>query len=105
MDSNARLALPVGSVTLGGLVSRVDVTLGGYRGVLLGQAGPGWRTELRMPLIQAGLAMRYDRPIDQFNVGVQRLDGTMLEETHFVDREVTTARTRLEQLLNDADVS
>ncbi len=80
-DTRVRLAVDSGFLTLVGEISRVDVTNAGYRAVLLGVGTPMWRQELRMPLIQSAIAMRYGRPVAEVAVGVQTLDSSGLQ-TH-----------------------
>jgi hypothetical protein len=75
-----RLNFDLGSdLILGGLVSRVDVTERGYRGVLLAKPGPTWRLGFRMALIQVALARRLERPESECSVGFQDLDGENLD--------------------------
>jgi hypothetical protein len=92
-----RLQFPVtDEVVLGGEVSRVDADLsrGGYRAVLLAEAPPGWRTELRMPLIQLATARLFQRPPAEFRVGFQNVDGTQLALVTFDDDELAFAEER-----------
>lgn len=89
-----RLGLPLGSgIILGGEVSRVDVdvTSGGYRAVQLGTPRAGWRSELRMPLIQLGIADRYQREAAEVRVGFQHLDGSNLSLVSFSEAELQAA--------------
>ena len=76
-----RLSYPLGGgIVLGGEVSRVDVDVvqGGYRAVLLGTPRPDWRSEIRLPLIQLGVADRFQRGAADVRVGFQHLDGSNL---------------------------
>lgn len=73
------LSIPGLALEMGGEVSRVDVRTDGYAGVLLGTHEATWGSELRMPLLQEALALRYKRDVSEFAVGVQRLDGSGLE--------------------------
>lgn len=93
-DHRVRIALPLSpQVVLGGEVSRLDVTSGGYRAVLLGdRTSPRWRTETRMPLIQLAVGLKYDRPADDVTVAVQLIDGTGLEEASYGSSERERAR-------------
>ena len=89
-----RLGFSLGSgIILGGDVSRVDVdvTSGGYRAVQLGTPGAGWRSELRMPLIQLGVADRYQREAAEVRVGFQHLDGSNLSLVSFSEAELQAA--------------
>lgn len=80
-------------IILGGEVSRVDVdvTSGGYRAVQLGTPRAGWRSELRMPLIQPGIADRYQREAAEVRVGFQHLDGSNLSLVSFSEAELQAA--------------
>lgn len=92
-----RLGLSLGNgVILGGEVSRVDVDVrnGGYRAVQLGTPLAGWRSELRMPLIQLGVAERYQRDAAEVRVGFQQLDGSKLSLVSFSEAELRAAEQR-----------
>jgi hypothetical protein len=82
-----RLGLALGSgIILGGEVSRVDVDLtsGGYRAVQLG-------APRRMPLIQLGIADKYQREAAEVRVGFQHLDGSNLSLVSFSEAELQAA--------------
>jgi hypothetical protein len=87
-----------GFLSIGGEISRVDVTGPGYRGVILGSFPSDWRDELRMPLIQLALALRYQRPAEQFSVGVQELDGSSLAMTSYSLQQIEAARAEFRAL-------
>jgi hypothetical protein len=77
---------------LAGEVSRVDIQRNaGYRGILLGSMPARWADELRMPLIQVGLAQLYKRQPDEIEVGWQDLSGRPLQTKCYADREIRTA--------------
>lgn len=101
-DWFARPMLAVGNVVLGGQVDRVDFLQGdvSYRGILLSEGGPstGWRDEPAYPLLQYGLATRYGRPVEEFGVGVQRLDGSEPEVTVYSRKEMEAAVTAFQRL-------
>lgn len=82
-----------GGVVLGGEVSRVDVdaTRGGYSAVLLGNPRPDWQSEIRMPLIQLGIADRYQRGAAEVRVGFQHLDGSNLSLVLFSGADLQAA--------------
>ena len=89
-----RLEFSLGSgIILGGEVSRVDVDVssGGYRAVQLGTPRSGWRSELRMPLIQLGIADKYQRGAAEVRVGFQQLDGSNLSLVSFSESELRAA--------------
>jgi hypothetical protein len=86
------------SLTLAGEVSRVDVVDEGYRGVLLGRHSDDWKAELRMPLLQLGLANALARPVAEVEIGVQNLDGGGLQSTRFESHAITRAQRRLRDL-------
>jgi len=59
-DSNIRLSYSIGGfLDLSGLISRLDITDIGYRAIILGAGRANWRAELRMPLIQNAIALKY----------------------------------------------
>lgn len=77
---------------LAGEVSRVDIRRNaGYRGILLGSIPDNWANQLRMPLIQIGLAQLYKRQPDEIEVGWQDLSGRPLQTKCYADREMRTA--------------
>jgi len=89
-----RLGYPLGGgVILGGEVSRVDVDAarGGYSAVLFGNPRPDWQSEIRMPLIQLGIADRYQRGAAEVRVGFQHLDGSNLSLTSFSGADLQAA--------------
>jgi hypothetical protein len=86
------------SLTLAGEVSRVDVVDEGYRGVLLGRHSADWNAELRMPLLQLGLADALARPVEEVEIGVQNLDGGGLQSTRFESHAIARAQRRLRDL-------
>ena len=79
-------------LTLGGHLHRVDGTRDGVRGVVLGDYGDSWDSELRMPLIQLALANRYGLEAGAISIGVQRLDGGQLRETSYNRGRLRVAR-------------
>ena len=85
-DCKVRLNLLLDEgVTLGGEISRVDILPNDdiYRAILLGDTPQGWRRELRMPLIQHEISLKYSRPVDLVAVGFQSVDGSGLETTRY----------------------
>ena len=70
---------------LGGEVSRVDIDLssGGYHGILIGNRLDNWRRQVRLPLIQRALAARLQRPEAEIFIGFQNVDGSNLEVVSF----------------------
>jgi len=97
----ARLNFGLGSgVILGGEVSRVDVDLGsgGYRAVLLGDAPPAWRRELRMPRIQRAIGRGFNRDEREVQAGFQRVDGSNLELVSFGTAELDAAEQAAREL-------
>lgn len=92
-----RLRFDLGEgVTLGGEVSRVDVTIaaGGYRAILLGTPADGLRFELRWPVMQRAIARMFDRQEEEVHVGVQALDGSGLLTATFGSAELDAAEGR-----------
>lgn len=89
-----RLGYPLGGgIILGGEVSRVDVDAvqGGYRAVLLGTPRSEWRSDIRLPLIQLGIADRFQRGAAEVRVGFQHLDGSNLSLVSFSPPELQAA--------------
>ena len=89
-----RLSYPLGGgIFLGGEVSRVDVDAvqGGYSAVLLATPRPDWRSEIRLPLIQLGIADRFQRGAAEVRVGFQHLDGSNLSLVSFSAPELQAA--------------
>ena len=92
-DSNIRLSYSIDSfLDLSGLISRLDVTDVGYRAVILGARRANWRGELRMPLIQTAISLKYGRPISEVAVGVQDLDGGAPEQETYTSAQIASAR-------------
>jgi hypothetical protein len=81
-----------GFLVLSGKVSRLDLTDKGYRAVLFGVPKPGWKQELRMPLIQAAVSGMYNRPLNEIAVGFQKPNGMDLQTTIYSAEEVKRAR-------------
>ncbi len=83
-DANVLIAYPYKSNwQLGGYISRVDFLQSGYRGMLFEGIVPGWKDQLRMPLLQTAIAERYGRPATQIRVGFQEIDGNTLTDTRY----------------------
>ena len=98
-DSNIRLSYSIGGfLDLSGLISRLDITDLGYRAIILGAGRANWRAELRMPLIQSAVALKYGRPVDEVTVGVQELDGSVLDEEIYTSVQIASARQEFQQL-------
>ena len=101
-DWFARPLLAAGNIELGGQVDRVDFLQGqvSYRGILLREENPtaGWRNEPAYPLLQYGLATRYGRPVEEFGVGIQRLDASDLEVTVYSPEELEAAVKAFQRL-------
>jgi hypothetical protein len=98
-DSNIRLSYSIGGfLDLSGLISRLDITAIGYRAIILGAGRANWRTELRMPLIQSAIALKYGRPVDEVAVAVQEPDGSALEEEIYTSSQIASARQEFQRL-------
>jgi hypothetical protein len=71
-----------------------------YRGILLDEydAPAAWRDELRYPLLQLGLAKRYGRPVEEFGIGLQKLDGSDPEATVYSSDDIDWAMAELRRL-------
>lgn len=98
-DHRSTLSFDLGSeLILGGTVSRLDITSDGYRAILLASRTPGWQQEIRMPLIQRAMAVKYGRPEDELSVGYQGLDGTDLEVLIYSQADLDQAESVARQL-------
>ncbi len=98
-DTNIRLSYGIGGyLELGGLITRLDVIPTGYRAVLLGPLGAQWKSQLRMPLIQDAIAIKYGRPVSTVSVGIQDLDGGNLQQTTYTVDEIQRARADFRRL-------
>jgi len=103
-DSKVRLSLESGFVTLVGEISRLDVTERSYRAVLLVTRIPyGWQEQLRMPLIQSAVSNQFGRPLEEVEVGMQRLDGSDLQTVSFSETMVANAKRRLTKLSKELE--
>ena len=102
IDSRIILDFSLGhGLTLGGIISRVDMTPKGYRAILLEEIPLQWEEELRMPLIQRGLALIYGRPEDEFVVGIQELDASDLAVTSYSKTDIDHAEQIGQQLAEE----
>jgi hypothetical protein len=96
-----RVGMDIGAgLVLGGEVSRVDLDIsdGGYRAILLGDTSPGWRNELRMPLLQRAVAGRMERGELDVRVGVQALDGSGLQTVRYSGSQIEDAMRRVREV-------
>ena len=92
IGSRIKLDFSLGhGLTLGGIISRVDIIPKGYRAILLEEIPFQWKEELRMPLIQRGIALIYGRPEDRFEVGIQELDASDLVVTSYSKADIDHA--------------
>jgi hypothetical protein len=86
-------------LTLGGKVSRFDSLLeGGYRAVLFGIPNNRWEKELRFPLIQQLVSEMFARPVQEIEVGYQRLNGKDLQTIAFNPKEIDKAYSQFRTL-------
>ncbi len=91
-DHRVRLSLDLkGYLVLRGELSRVDITDEGYRGILLGVPQRRWQEQLRMPLLQRSLSLRYSRPMNEISIGIQDFDGSNLSVAQFSSRRIAEA--------------
>jgi hypothetical protein len=97
-DSQVRIGLGSGSLTLIGEVHRVDVTPEFYRAILLGSFPANWRKQLRMPLIQKAISEQFARPLNEVAVAVQQLDGSNLQVRSYSANTVARAEGRFKEL-------
>jgi hypothetical protein len=92
VDAKVKIAHQTGFLELRGEIGRVDVTSTGYRAVLLGNVPVDWEQQLRMPLIQAAIALMYGRPQEKTEVGFQELDASHLATRIYSEREIQKAQ-------------
>jgi hypothetical protein len=98
-DSRIVVDAPFGNrLHMGGIVSRLDVTDSGYRAVLLQTPSARWRQELRFPLIQAAIALKFSRDVRRVEVGVQEDDGSELQVHRYSERDISTARSEFREI-------
>jgi hypothetical protein len=91
-DTKVNIGHQLGFLELRGEIGRVDVTSTGYRAVLLGKVPVDWEKQLRMPLIQAAVALMYGRSQDNTEVGFQELDASNLAAKLYSDRQIQKAQ-------------
>jgi hypothetical protein len=103
-DSRVRINFGSGFLRLTGEISRVDVTPDCYRAVLLGPSTAGWQGQLRMPLIQKAISMKFGRPAEEVAVGIQDLDGANLEVVGFSPRVLRIAEQRFARLARQIEL-
>lgn len=70
----------------------------GYRIILLEQIVPEWDEELRIPLIIRAMAQDYDRPENEFVIGLQDLETLEIEVTTMNTNEIDQAYLMGKQL-------
>lgn len=99
-DSGIRLDLDIGyGFVLGGEVNRLDIiSSGGYRAILLEDPEPDWINTLRMPLIQLGLANKYDRDVTEISVGFQDIVHNNLVTKQYTSHAINRALAEARQL-------
>jgi hypothetical protein len=103
--TKSRLKLAVfGDTQIGGEIPRVDIlpTSVGYRAIMIGESDPNWPKQLRMPLIQRGIAHVLKRPEALIHVGVQGCDGSNLQTIQFSGRRISAAVAELQELVSIA---
>jgi hypothetical protein len=96
-----------GELVLGGYVDRIDLVLGDaqpMQGIFLGSYRPRWSEELRMPLAQHALATFHSWPVDEVAIGVQLIDGSPPELSHYSEEELAQAIAEFEDLRGRAGV-
>lgn len=92
-DTKLRLSLELGhGVVMSGEMSRIDVNpkSGQYQAVLLAESIDGnWKSELRWPLVQLAVSQKYSREIEEIAVGMQTLDGSVIDTRRFSKSKTT----------------
>ncbi len=84
IECRIRMELDIGRfIEVGGEISRVDLLPDRYRGTLLSTSSIPFSDELRFPLIQLYLSIRYQRPLSECSIALQSLNGSGLSETSF----------------------
>lgn len=105
VQDRLRLEMSVGNgFVLGGDVPRIDFDSSNetYHGVLLGNNDPNWKSDLRTPVLQAAIASRLNRDVDDVHIAVQSLDGSGLQVIQYSGKQVQRAVDELEQLIGQA---
>ena len=98
-DTKFRIKLNLGVLLeLRGEMHRLDVLPVGYRALLLGNYQRDWQNQLRMPLLQRAVALKYGRPPERIEVGVQHLDGAGLLTRNYSNGEIARAETEFKKL-------
>jgi hypothetical protein len=83
-DSNVIIDYPFAALwRLGGYVSRIDVTEKGYRAVLFEAFDKGWKSQLRMPLVQLAVGQYLGRPPSEIVVGFHDLETNKTDESSY----------------------
>jgi hypothetical protein len=80
-------------IIMGGEISRLDIDpdRDQYHAVLLTETGGFSPKELRLPLIQRAIALKYKREEGKIWIGFQRLDGSALNLIQFPKAAMTSA--------------
>ena len=98
-DVRVVLDAPFGQrLHMGGILSRLDVTPNGYRGILFLETRPSWREELRFPLIQAAVAQTFSREVARVEVGIQDVDGSGLEVDRYSATDISGAQDEFRRI-------
>ena len=101
-DTKLRLSLELGSgVVMSGEMSRIDVSpkSGQYQAVLLSASIDGnWTSELRWPLVQLAVSQKYSREIEDVAVGIQSLDGSVIDTRCFSKGRINKCMTEAADL-------
>lgn len=100
--SRVTLNFDIGNgLILGGIICRIDMIPQGYRAILLQEIPLQWEEELRMPLIQRGIARTFYRPEEDFKVGFQELDTSNLVDNSYSKKEIDNAQMIVKQLAEE----
>ena len=82
---------PSEDLVLGGEVARIDMTEEGYAAYVFGRSPRDWRSELRMPIVQAFVAGELQCAPEEVTIGIYDLDAGAHEETAFTAAQIDVA--------------
>ena len=91
VQDRLRIALDLRhGVIIGGEIPviNLDPEADTYLAVILGETAPNWKSQLRMPLLQAAVADRLSRQRGDVYLGIQGLDGGDLQLHQFSGAEI-----------------
>jgi hypothetical protein len=99
-----RLVIPVpeklaGQISVTGQIPRLDLSSGGYNVWLFAKQPLDWRSELRLPIIQAAYSKKLSANIDEIKVGVYDFSTSTYTDYSFDELEIVEANREFAGLL------